>query len=526
MERKSYTAREVLEIRGSLIFVYLFIFSTVISAVFQLLASVKPATILTAFVMNLLIVIIGFVIFFRKKRRLSTGALRWTAGFILALMPNAAKYSYAVNIDWTYAVECYQVSAMVVFCLVVLQFFYDRKIFITMSVISFANWLLFLYVAHGKGVEFYLQTYKDGQVYHGVMLLREAYFLVMMAIITYISYKSIPVIEDYESRTGAQRAIIEKQSKNQRDLVKGIQAKMNGLFDRVHAQRQVTADFSERIQSQASTFEEISATVEELRGSSENIAGTARSQLVESDGMSATIESFKKLKGETRARLEGLLGDINAVVAHSETGKDKIGVVENTMLEIRTQGTRIAETLSIIVDIADRINLLSLNASIEAARAGEHGRGFAVVADEIGKLAEQTSDSIKEIETVLRLNTKTTEDGVQVINVASGTIKSMIDNMLDSSRKIALLKEHMQTEEEFLADVSRRMTRNGELARQTGAGTEEQKVALESTSRAVEHINETLMAMVDGINEITGAATVIAAHAEELLRESEQAVEA
>ena len=189
---------------------------------------------------------------------------------------------------------------------------------------------------------------------------------------------------------------------------------------------------------------------------------------------------------------------------------------EETIINIKKQSTKIEETINIIIDIADKINLLSLNASIEAARAGEHGRGFAVVADEIGKLAVQTSESIKTIESVLKENTDTTAQGADRISEASELIKWMMEAIAANSVKIRELQDASEKEAKFLQAIKSRMVANLDLARNTGIATAEQKMAMETTARSIEHVNEMMMQMADGVNTLAKSFSRIADNAKSL----------
>ena len=101
----------------------------------------------------------------------------------------------------------------------------------------------------------------------------------------------------------------------------------------------------------------------------------------------------------------------NEVMERANSLRDKtISASENTMqlyTDVKDKarsaidGAKAVEQINTLIDsimnISSQTNLLALNASIEAARAGEAGKGFAVVASEIGTLANQTSDTVKDI---------------------------------------------------------------------------------------------------------------------------------
>ncbi len=87
----------------------------------------------------------------------------------------------------------------------------------------------------------------------------------------------------------------------------------------------------------------------------------------------------------------------------------------------------IADFAGVIAGIANKTNILSLNASIEAARAGEHGRGFSVVAQEVQTLANQSKNSSSEIAV------KITEIQEYVENVV-GSMQSIYDNAAEQAK--------------------------------------------------------------------------------------------
>lgn len=100
---------------------------------------------------------------------------------------------------------------------------------------------------------------------------------------------------------------------------------------------------------------------------------------------------------DTRAAMIQSVQFADAMLTASSETQHRVEQGLKSLKELLNGVSDVGKVIEIIRNIAEQTNLLALNAAIESARAGEHGRGFAVVADEVRKLAQQTQDSLSDI---------------------------------------------------------------------------------------------------------------------------------
>lgn len=173
------------------------------------------------------------------------------------------------------------------------------------------------------------------------------------------------------------------------------------------------------------TAQELSSISEEVYASVSELVAEARNILQSSEEASSISEKSEQHSIEGQEKLQQQLSEIRHIQA----------MMKNIQAEIKSlqQSARDIERInSIVTEIADQTNMLSLNASIEAARAGEHGKGFAVVADEVRKLASQTKASVADVTNILNeLHRK-----VEAISESMNAAHTSIDHGTSEMEKI------------------------------------------------------------------------------------------
>lgn len=310
----------------------------------------------------------------------------------------------------------------------------------------------------------------------------------------------------------------ELEANNER--VQNVLNKVTSLAEKLGTASVALSDIS---QNESASTEELAATSENLLVNNDTMldkATSSRENLQELGGCSEEMNQkmdfvdniSKNLLNETTKNEEWL----NHLMEISEQVMQSTKSTKEVAEKLLNGVGEIGITLNVINEISSSTNLLALNASIEAARAGEAGRGFAVVAGEVGNLAQNTQESLNDVqEVVQRIQDDVTEmstfvnDNTEKMIHQNEALKKMFDGI---GGMITILKESLHAIDEIHGIhnkqedvINRTRTINGEISQ-----------AIESENQEFRNI----AAMIDGnaqeITDMAGQVMMIKGMVEEL----------
>ena len=181
----------------------------------------------------------------------------------------------------------------------------------------------------------------------------------------------------------------------------------------------MTESLASAVEQNSTAIEQMARSVQSVAASGRSISDAAANAATSATELDRSIQSVVALarqSDEVTRRVSRDAEDGGATIQRSIQG---IGRLRESMVQssavMREMGKR-ANEIGSIVDtinlIAERTNLLSLNASIEAARAGDAGRGFAVVAEEIRNLADRSAKATADIGAIIKALQDVAQDAV------------------------------------------------------------------------------------------------------------------
>ena len=205
------------------------------------------------------------------------------------------------------------------------------------------------------------------------------------------------------------------------------------------------------------------------------------------DQLDATQEIFKQIENTSNKAREA--------TNISDHGKIESVEMMKVVEKIESNSVEIGKISDLIDEIAQQTNMLSLNASIEAARAGEQGRGFSVVATEVGKLAERSGSSVKDISDLTEVARNEASGGAErmkqlqdEMEKISETINSVEKMNIEVQNSISNLTKIGEDNSVAAEEISASMIELSSIANNTKNKVSEFKI--ESDNEDKEKINQ------------------------------------
>ncbi|MCF6179946.1 MAG: methyl-accepting chemotaxis protein [Geopsychrobacter sp.] len=302
-------------------------------------------------------------------------------------------------------------------------------------------------------------------------------------------------LDDYRERYQRLLSSLKESSQSTRKLVGDIANSADVIRDAVNATQSASGEISVSIEQVGGNILQLSEFMEKSISAMSEIAAAIRS-VEEHSIQSHKMSELASERAEHGAQsVQETLAGLTGIRA----GVDEAAVA---MSMLSGRGEEVSNITNVITEIAQKTNLLALNAAIIAAQAGDQGRSFAVVAEEIRELSQQTGRSSAAIAGLIR----DMQNGmVQVVEhigntqklvdsgfdkgrgteVALSQILETVINAMDMAQRIRQATREVSSSAEF---VTRSIEELGEMTNQVSTASREQALGSRSIVRSIEDV--------------------------------------
>lgn len=244
----------------------------------------------------------------------------------------------------------------------------------------------------------------------------------------------------------------------------------------------------------------LGTTVEQLASSGTRHTEGGAEQRAALAQTSTTTEELARSARQVSTNSSQVAQLAQATVAAAQAGKKSADAFYASIIQVREGNQTVADSVvklnkrvqqvgrivEFIDGIADRSDLLALNAELEGTKAGEVGRGFSLVAAEMRRLSESVMSSTREISRLIdeirdatNAAVMATEAGVKATDVGKGLaqkVSSSFDSILqyanltsDAVKSISISTQQQQAGTDQLAQAMGEILKSTEEAASASA---------------------------------------------------------
>ena len=249
----------------------------------------------------------------------------------------------------------------------------------------------------------------------------------------------------------------------------------------------------------SSYISDISSHVSELSRNASNTASSIAQIDASNREVEETVQISAKLSEATSLDADMGMKAVMETMAAMSTIKDSVDEAVKVISRLGDRSEDVGGMLNVINEVADRTNLLALNASIIAAQAGEEGKSFAVVADQIKSLATKTRTSTKEIEEVIIAVQNEVANAVTTVSLGGDSVNAGVECSERAGKALEKIIESASSSKQMVEMI---MRATAEQLR----GSQQVRESMEKTKDMLEKVNTAITEQERGSKYIVTAA--------------------